>query len=373
MAGDIAERVRELIARSGLTQAEFAAKTGLDPSKMSKSLAGKRRFTSLDLARIADVGGASVDWLLGTATGMPSVAARSSAVSSSPTEEAVREAETLAQLRADLSYLGYSRQVVALGPVPTSGLCVEQGRRLAEKARDHAQRSGFDPWEKRDLADPLEEAFGVDVRIVRLPDGFDGLGWADEHCRLMVVNTSRVPARQRFTIAHELGHLLAGDDQGLHLDANLHDAGHRKRPTEMRANAFAAEFLLPEALLRAEAARLTWSEESFARLACRLWVTPVNLAWRLLGLELIDRRQFDVLGRMTAASAARLAGAMSVFAEWIASASRPRVPTSLVRTTYQAYADGKATLRPFANLLGVDTATLRQAISEPREDFPLTP
>lgn len=43
MAGDItAARVRQLIKESGLTQAEFAGRVGLDASKMSKSLSGVR-------------------------------------------------------------------------------------------------------------------------------------------------------------------------------------------------------------------------------------------------------------------------------------------------------------------------------------------
>ncbi|MGV9779694.1 hypothetical protein, partial [Streptosporangium sp. NPDC003464] len=37
---------------------------------------------------------------------------------------------------------------------------------------------GF-PDDGRDLAEAVETAFDVDVRVHRLPDGFDGLSWAD--------------------------------------------------------------------------------------------------------------------------------------------------------------------------------------------------
>ena len=59
------ERVRQVIERSGHSHREFAERVGLDASKLSKSLAGTRRFTSVDLARIGDLGAVSIEWLLG--------------------------------------------------------------------------------------------------------------------------------------------------------------------------------------------------------------------------------------------------------------------------------------------------------------------
>ncbi|MDP9846246.1 helix-turn-helix domain-containing protein [Streptosporangium lutulentum] len=372
MAGDAtAVRVRQLITESGLTQAVFAGKVGLDESKMSKSLSGVRRFTSLDLARIADLCGVSVDWLLGASSLTPSMAARTSTDTLTASDAAIREAERLAQLRADLAFLGYRQDVPKFRWAPTSLLNVDQGRDLAVSATECAAAKEVTLWRSRDLAEAVETAFGVDVRVHRLPDGFDGLSWVNEEASLIVVGTSEFPARQRFTIAHELGHLLAGDDQGLHVDANIQDAVHKRKPSEVRANAFAAELLLPGDILREESAHTTWSRETFARLACRLWVSPSTLAWRLFNLKLIDRSLCDSFRTMTAGDAAGLTGSFESFGEWLQHSSTPRIPRLLVRATAQAYADGKATLRPFANLIGRDTDTLRQAISETREDSPL--
>src|SRR5687768_9066828 len=103
----VSERVRQVIRQSGLTQAEFAAKAGLDGPKMSKSLSGVRRFTSLDLARIAEVAGVAVDFLLGT--GDPSSAAAARSVMTCSADIAVDKARQLAQLRADLAFLGYQQ------------------------------------------------------------------------------------------------------------------------------------------------------------------------------------------------------------------------------------------------------------------------
>jgi len=74
-AGDVAARVREVIAQVGCSQREFARQIVMDPSKLSRSLGGSRRFTVAELARIADAGGVDAAWLLGTgAASAPSAA-----------------------------------------------------------------------------------------------------------------------------------------------------------------------------------------------------------------------------------------------------------------------------------------------------------
>ena len=64
MSDDISERVSRLIEQSGLSKQDFGTRIGIDGSKLSKSLAGRRRFSSSELAEIAELGGTTVDWLL---------------------------------------------------------------------------------------------------------------------------------------------------------------------------------------------------------------------------------------------------------------------------------------------------------------------
>ncbi|WP_020380365.1 TetR/AcrR family transcriptional regulator [Nocardiopsis potens] len=72
-------RVRDVIRRSGRPQREFAAAIDLEPSKLSKSLNGTRRFSAEELVRVADTAGVTVNWLInGSEDG------RSSAVSADP-------------------------------------------------------------------------------------------------------------------------------------------------------------------------------------------------------------------------------------------------------------------------------------------------
>lgn len=70
-AGEVAERVRQVIAAAGCSRREFARRIVMDPSKLSRSLGGTRRFAVAELARIADVGNVDAGWLLGASGGTP--------------------------------------------------------------------------------------------------------------------------------------------------------------------------------------------------------------------------------------------------------------------------------------------------------------
>ncbi|MFE1766429.1 TetR family transcriptional regulator C-terminal domain-containing protein [Streptomyces angustmyceticus] len=63
--GDVTDRVRDVIARLGCSHREFARRIVMDPSKLSRSLGGTRRFTLAEIVRVADIGGVDTGWLLG--------------------------------------------------------------------------------------------------------------------------------------------------------------------------------------------------------------------------------------------------------------------------------------------------------------------
>lgn len=75
------------------------------------------------------------------------------------------------------------------------------------------------------------------------------------------VNSLHHPNRQRFTIAHELGHYALHDFDELHVDqyvmrlrSSASSTGEHKE--EVEANRFAAELLMPESMLQDEILRL---------------------------------------------------------------------------------------------------------------------
>lgn len=347
-----------LIELSGLSRHAFALRIGLDDSKLSKSISGARRFSSLDLARIAELCQVTVDWLI---TGEEPPLAMAARTTSGDAGAALDAAKRYSTLRTDIASLGYPQpwQPIASG-LSRAGF-VEQGRQLAQEAFTRVTKAGRSV-DEANLVVLTEEVFGVDVAVVGLGTGFDGLAASSDGVKLIVLATSHVPTRQRFTLAHELGHLLAGDDQEVHLDRDIFDRAQARDPSEMRANTFASAFLMPEGTLRNAVGSVGLTNETFAALACRLMVTPSALAYRLLHLRLIDAGTCDRYKSITAVKAASMVGRGEEFAQRVIEASTPRPPGLLVRDTYAAYESGAATLRPYASLLGVDVDDLRLAL-----------
>lgn len=356
----IQDRVRELIQDSGVTQATFAQQLGMDPTKLSKSLNASRRFSSLDLALIADRCHVSVDFLV---TGeMPDVARAARASVGSSSERALALADQYVTMRSDLASDGRTQEWRLPEPIALTGRWIDQGARLAARALAMMEEAGFG------LEEPLWESmptvFGIDVAVQDLGAGFDGLAVASEHARLIIANTSALPARQRFTIAHELGHLLASDDQQIHSDKDIYGPDAKTGESETRANAFAAAFLMPAELIRQTD---TLDEAAFCSLATRLGVSPLALAYRLNNLGIIDEGTSERWRRISAVKAAERSGGSSQVPGKTADSLTVRAPASLLRDTFAAYEAGEITLRPYAGLLGVDTSILRRQLAQAEE------
>lgn len=94
-----------------------------------------------------------------------------------------------------------------------------------------------------DVIEAIETQGGVYVVVLELPEGVAGAYVARPQCPLLFVNGRQALSRQRFTVAHEFGHHRMGHasvvDEQQAISGKLHD------PQEVRANAFAAEFLMP--------------------------------------------------------------------------------------------------------------------------------
>lgn len=100
-----------------------------------------------------------------------------------------------------------------------------------------------------DVVRAVEERGGAHVVVLDLPEGVAGAYVARADCPLLFVNGHQALSRQRFTLAHEFGHHRMGHasvvDEQKAISGQLHD------PNEVRANAFAAEFLLPRDAVKA--------------------------------------------------------------------------------------------------------------------------
>lgn len=102
---------------------------------------------------------------------------------------------------------------------------------------------------------PQELPDDISGMLVPLSPPVRGKAWA------IIYNKTHAPVRQRFTIAHELGHLrLHGftsphADRGFKLRFRNAESSSGSVFEEIEANQFAAELLMPRELLLAEAAK----------------------------------------------------------------------------------------------------------------------
>ena len=115
-----------------------------------------------------------------------------------------------------------------------------------------------------------------------------------------IVVTSKLPLSvQRFTLAHELGHLLLGHESSF--DDTVEFAGrnatHWKNAQEAGADAFAAELLAPKTLLRQAAERHGWTRAALKKplniyqLSLRLGISYKAACWALVSAKIIQRTQ----------------------------------------------------------------------------------
>lgn len=141
----------------------------------------------------------------------------------------------------------------------------------------------------------IASLYGADVRFRGFEDETSGLLYSEGGRRIIVVNAAHHPNRQRFTVAHELGHLaLHADQAGLFVDHNL--VMFRKQaegfdPREYEANLFASALLMPEEMLRrATEHRIidAFDDHAVKALAHRFQVSAQALIIRLSRLGLIE-------------------------------------------------------------------------------------
>lgn len=140
----------------------------------------------------------------------------------------------------------------------------------------------------------------AEIRYVLFDGEVSGL-LAREGERIVIgVNSLHSKARQRFTIAHELGHLELNHlelykDNEIHVDRNfrvmLRDekASQATDPIEMEANAYAAELLMPTKMLIAErelrSNGVDYEDDDLIRsLATRYKVSMQAMTFRLANL-----------------------------------------------------------------------------------------
>lgn len=121
-------------------------------------------------------------------------------------------------------------------------------------AQNHA-KAVLDPHDLTMPPVPIEKIaqdYGVTIQYAPFDDALSGMAFIKDGKSIIGVNSLHHPNRQRFTIAHELGHHVMHQRilrNGIHVDKTVLKRDKVSAEgidlTEIEANAFAAEILMP--------------------------------------------------------------------------------------------------------------------------------
>jgi Zn-dependent peptidase ImmA (M78 family) len=139
----------------------------------------------------------------------------------------------------------------------------------------------------------IAHGLGLEIREERTKEELSGFLFRNqkENVAVIGVNSMQSPVRQRFTVAHEIGHFMLHSDDRLHVDkgyeVKLRDQKSKEGTEidEMEANLFAAELLMPEDFLARDIAEMGSvdlnDEKALKGLAGQYKVSSQALAFRL--------------------------------------------------------------------------------------------
>jgi Zn-dependent peptidase ImmA (M78 family)/transcriptional regulator with XRE-family HTH domain len=248
----LASRLREARLAAGLTQEQAAASLELPRTAVVQIEAGNRAVSTIELARLAGLYGRPIGSFFEDV---------SLSEEEDPLIALLRAAGDVGdhpKWRKEITrYLAICREGVLLEqslglpahegpptyPTPRPSrvmTAVEQGSRIAEQER---RRLGIGINPIPDMSD-LINGQNVWASGAKLPDAMSGMFLRHSAIGLCIlVNYDHVRTRKRFSYAHEYAHALLDREQtaSVTLEQNKSDL------TEVRANAFAAAFLLPRA------------------------------------------------------------------------------------------------------------------------------
>jgi Zn-dependent peptidase ImmA (M78 family)/transcriptional regulator with XRE-family HTH domain len=285
---EVAAKVIQARERAGFSQAELAERLGMSRPSLTRVELGQRRLDALELVRLAQATGRSVDWFV---TRSPDVfASHRVGVTSGPEvtaledrlESTARDVELLAEIGV------LTPHPVAL---PAGVTTLQEAEAGASAARALIGRPGGSLPQLQSVAEGLGLlSFAFDLGSEVIDGGYvriDGFGVA-------LVNGATDPGRRRFSLAHELGHHLLADEYTVDFGV-----GATSEERESLINAFAIHFLLPRGSVTARWEELAAEWEDH-RMRLVVLAAEYQVSWSAMvsqarTLGLIDHGEFDVL------------------------------------------------------------------------------
>jgi Zn-dependent peptidase ImmA (M78 family)/transcriptional regulator with XRE-family HTH domain len=295
---EVGGRVATARQRAGFTQSELADRLGVHRSTVTRIESGQRQIDALELARLAELLGRSVEWFLTEAP--PTIASRR--VGLSADQDVQRLEDELERTARDVELL------IEINSMSMTSASLHSGvTTLVEAEAGALQARALLECEHGPLIDlqrAVERvgllAFSLDLGPGVIDGGYVRVG----DVGVALVNGTADPGRRRFNLAHELGHHLLADeytaDFGLGVAASREDR-------EALINAFAIHLLMPRSSIIVRwdtlSAQLDDKRSRLVMLAAEYRVSWTAAISHALTMELISRRELEQLAnqRPTAA------------------------------------------------------------------------
>jgi len=284
--GDRIKQARELI---GMTQTELANRIGVKQSAISQIEKGEFEPSEDLLRAIANETGFLPSFFEKEPIDNFPIGSLSYRSKRSIT---ARE-ETKAYQYAKVIYEQIKRMIVQVADVPNIRLPKLNGENPNIAAQVTRASLGIAPDTPIKNLIHLAEINGI--YIFNLPlilpkiDAFSTWAELDEERPIIAISYGKPMDRIRFSIAHEMGHLV------------LHQAIRNQiKIVEKEANEFASEFLLPDTAMRNELIP-PLSLTGLARMKARWGVSMQAIIYRAKDLKIITERQFKYLNTQMAA------------------------------------------------------------------------
>lgn len=327
---ELGQRLKQARESCGLTQDDVAREMAMARATIAQIELGNRTVSGLELAKFAYLYARDIREFLAptfTADSLAAVLFRADDGGGDGVRAALRDCIALGHQLRDLeSLLGISRNTSGVASYPSVSLsskweAIQSGTQTALEER---RRLGLGSSPVGDLP-ALLEAQGIRTGLIAMPQGVSGLMISDPSVGLFVVVNREHPAvRQRFSWCHEYAHLLLDRAQMGHVSRE----SERTDLLEVRANVFAANFLMPEdgvrrfvgMLGKGSASRLHADifDESgvvpidsrtvggsqdlqiydVVKLSHHFGVSVLSTLYRLMNLRLITDKQFEQMKQM---------------------------------------------------------------------------
>jgi Zn-dependent peptidase ImmA (M78 family)/transcriptional regulator with XRE-family HTH domain len=246
---EMGRRLRAARESCGLTQEDVARRLGVSRPTVAQIELGNRAVTTIELDKLAYLFGRDIQEFL--AEDFEEEDALAVLFRAEP--EIAHQEDVADRLRSCIALgrevtnlevlLGIDRELAGAVSYQVSAPrsrwdAIQQGERAAEQER---RRLGLG-WAPCPPLPELLETQGVRTGVVDLPEEISGITISNQRVGLFIVaNRRHAPARRRFSFAHEYAHVLFDR----RMKGIVTRASDRDELIEVRANAFAAAFLMP--------------------------------------------------------------------------------------------------------------------------------